>query len=303
MGQYPTGAILAENLPGIDTAELVQTGGQKAVYCAKGGGQTFALKVIALDSEDGEIESSDTDKPAEVSRAEREVAILKQVDVPVLARQGPTDLSVVKTGDAEHWLCFTEEWIAGEGLKPMIRAGRLPPCRVAQLAFDLIQAVCWLSNRGMVHRDVKPANIKWADDRARFVLLDTGIAFDLYGPSLTLAPVPVGTMAYLSPEQMDPTRKRALDFRSDLFAIGVVVYESAVGEHPFMSPSCTPPQVLEGILRKNPQTLEDRIDHFPRALSEFVVRLMGKSPHLRFRTCEMAQTAAAKIAVSLGVTV
>ena len=302
MVQYPTGAIVAEHVSGIDSAERVHTGGQKAVYRATGGGQVFALKVIALDSEGDPFEGPDTDKPAVVGRAEREVAILKQVDVPVLARQGPTDLSVVKIGDAERWLCFTEEWIEGTSLPAMLNTGGLRPYRVAQLAVDLIQAACWLSHRGMVHRDVKPANIIWATDRERFVLLDPGIAFDLYGPSLTMVPLPVGTMPYLSPEQMDPSRKRTLDFRSDLFAIGVVLYEAAVAEHPFMSKDDSLSQVLVGILTKTPQTLADRVDGFPQALSKLVARLMGKSPHLRFRTCEMAQAAAEKAIASLEVT-
>ncbi len=300
MAQYPTGAVFAERLPSIDAANLVHTGGQKAVYRATSEGQDFALKVIALNSEDEYFEGPNTDKPAEVSRAEREVAILKQVDVPVLARHGPIDLSVVKISDAERWLCFSEEWIEGKGLTAMVRAGRLQPCLVAQLAVDLIQAACWLSERDIVHRDIKPANIIWATDRERFVLLDTGIALDLFGPSLTLGPGLVGTIPYLSPEQMESSRKRSLDFRSDLFAIGVVLYEAAVAEHPFMSPGTTHSQILVGILTENPQTLEDRFDGYPPALSELVGRLMGKEPHLRYRTCKMAQMAAARAAASLG---
>ena len=300
MAEYPTGTVLAGHLPGIDTAALVQTGGQKAVYRATRGGQAFALKVIAMDREEVTVEEADADISAAVRRARREVAILEQVDVPVLARRGPLGLSTIKIGDAD-WLYFTEEWIEGSGLPDMIRAGRLRPCQIARMAVDLIHAACWLSHRGMVHRDIKPANIMWATDRSRFVLLDPGIALDLYGPSLTLGPMPVGTMPYLSPEQMDPYRKRALDFRSDLFAIGVVLYEAAVAEHPFMAIGTTPSQVLAGILTAHPQALMDRIEGFPQPLSDLVARLTGKSPHLRYRTCAMAQAAVEEAAASLGV--
>ena len=300
MAEYPTGMVLAEHVPDIDAAELVQTGGQKAVYRATLGGQAFALKVIALGSADVTLDEPDTDISAVVGRVKREVAILEQVDVPVLARCGPLGLSTIQIGDAS-WLYFTEEWIEGTRLQHMIRDDGLSPDQIAQMGVDLIQAACWLSNRDLVHRDIKPANIMWATDRSRFVLLDPGIALDLYGPSLTLGPMLVGTLPYLSPEQMDPSRKRALDFRSDLFAIGVVLYEAAVAEHPFMTVGTTPTQVLAGILTATPQALINRVDDFPQALSDIVARLLGKSPHLRYRTCKRAQAAINTVAQSLGV--
>ena len=300
MAEYPAGTMLATYVPGMDTAELIQKGGQKAVYKATVDGQTIAFKLIALGSDELASEEDNTDISPAVGRAQREVDILAQVDVPVLARRGPRGLTTIQIDDTT-WLYFTEEWIEGESLHDMIRSNRLSPDQVARLGVDLVQAACWLSSRGLVHRDIKPANIMWATDRSRFVLLDTGIALDLHGPSLTLAAVTVGTMAYLSPEQMDPSRKRTLDFRSDLFAIGVVLHEAAVAEHPFMTVGTTPAQVLAGILTGTPQLLADKLEGFPQALSDLVARLLGKSPHLRYRTCERARVAIEEVAASLGV--
>ena len=87
----------------------------------------------------------------------------------------------------------------------MLREVHLPPRMVARLGMDIIQATCWLADKSFVHRDIKPANIMWSEDRKRFVLLDPGIALDLYGPSLTRLPIVVGTGPYLSPEQIDVT--------------------------------------------------------------------------------------------------
>ena len=300
MVEYPTGTILAKYLPGLDTAKLVQAGGQKAVYKATIEGQVVALKVIALDPGDVTGEEAGTDIGVVVERAQREVAILEQVDVPVLARRGPLGLSTIQVDEA-WWLYFTEEWIEGSTLLEMIRQDKLSPDQVARVGVDLVQAICWLSGRGLVHRDIKPANVMWATDRSRFVLLDPGIALDLYGPSLTRVPVTVGTMAYLSPEQMDPYRKRSLDFRSDLFAIGVVLYEAAVAEHPFMAVDTTPAQVLAGILVGSPESVADRLEGFPPALSALISRLLGKAPHLRYRTCDRARAVIEEIAASLGV--
>ena len=300
MAEYPAGQELSDYIPGIDAAELVQTGGQKAVYKATIEGQLVALKIIALDPESVDAEEDGTDISSAAERAQREVSILTQVDVPVLAKRGPLGLSMIEIGEAK-WLYFTEEWIEGRNLRDMIHEGRLSPDQVARLGVDLVMATDWLSSRNLVHRDIKPANIMWAADRSRFVLLDTGIAFDLGGPSLTRLPLPVGTVAYFSPEQMDPSRKRSLDFRSDLFAIGVVLYEAALGEHPFMAVDTTLPQVLAGILSKNPQPVADRVEGFPMALSDVIARLLGKAPHLRYRTCVHALSAIEGAAISLGV--
>ena len=155
MPDYPTGTILANNVPSMENAELVQKGGQKAVYRATLEGQVVAYKLIALDPEELAGEDADTDVSVVVERARREVAILERVNVPVLARLGPRGLSTIQIGEA-RWLCFTEEWIEGSTLRDMINEGRFTPEQVARVGVDLVQATCWLSGRGLVHRDINP---------------------------------------------------------------------------------------------------------------------------------------------------
>ena len=299
MPDYLTGTSLTNYIPGVDAAEFAHAGGQKAVYKATLGGQIVALKVVALGSKRGHSEEQAANMYATVARAQREVDILDQVDVPVLARRGPLDLSIMTVGE-NLWLYFTEEWIEGETLQVLIRKSRLSPEQVARVGVDLVQAVCWLSSRGLVHRDIKPANVMLASDRSRFVLLDPGVALDLYGTSLTQGPDPIGTFAYFSPEQMRPNRKRDLDFRSDLFAIGTVLYEAAVGEHPFVTVGATRSQVMDRILIGNPRSVAERLDGFPSALSNFISRMLGKAPHFRYRTCNRTLMAIEGIASALG---
>ena len=251
-------------------------GGQKAVYKATFKGLAVALKIMALGSgpfgqselhqlgNDGITDDILDDVSSIIARAKREVAIMEHVDLPVLTKLGPLGLSTVQIR-GEKWLYFTEEWIEGTNLRDMIRGGQFSVQRVARLGIDLIQATCWLSSRGLVHRDIKPANVMWAEDRARFVLLDTGIAFDIYGPSLTNLPIAVGTLTYFSPEQMDIDRKRYLDFRSDLFAIGIILYEASVAEHPFMPKGSIPTEVPARILTATPQPVAKKVAGFPHA--------------------------------------
>ena len=227
---------LKDHIPGLETAKLISKGGQKAVYKALFEGEVVALKLIgierdALDNEDMDEDSSEEtviEASVPLARALREFDILSQVDVPVLSRRGPIGLNTVRIGE-KIWLYFTEEWVDGETLRDIIRKDVLSSEQLVRLGDDLIQAVCWLSARNLVHRDIKPANVMFDSRSSRYVLLDPGIALDLQAPSLTLIPVTVGTVRYLSPEQMEPSRKRALDFRSDLFAIGIVMYEAATG--------------------------------------------------------------------------
>ena len=181
---YPSGTAIANHIPGVDDAELVRQGGQKAVYKSAINGQPYALKVIALDSQAIPGENAVPSTSMIVERVRREVSILETADVPVLPSVGPLSISTVQLGN-EFWLYFTEEWIEGKTLRDMIRDTKLPAALVARIGVDLIQATCWLSSHGLVHRDIKPENVMWANDRQRFVLLDPGIALDLLGPSLT----------------------------------------------------------------------------------------------------------------------
>ena len=299
MANYPDGATLKGCIPAIESAELVQMGGQKAVYRATIQGQVVALKVLSLSAET-DAEEDDGDVSAVVDRARRELAILEQADLDVLTKRGPLDLTALKI-DGEDWLYFTEEWIEGKSLAEMIREKPLTPSQVARLGVDLIRAVSWLAQRDHVHRDIKPANVMWSTERSRFVLLDHGIALDLNAPSITSSNFIVGTRAYLSPEQMDLDRKRNLDFRSDLFAIGVVMYEAATGAHPFSPLTSGTSDVEYAIRNVAPIPLSSKLDNFPQSLSDLVNRLLGKAPHLRYRTSTLASEAIKEIAISLGV--
>ena len=307
MTEYPQGSALIGSIPGIDAAELVLTGGQKAVYKARAGDLVFALKLIDValeqssDAEQGDNETEeDTDVSAVMLRAQREVNILERVDVSVLTRRGPLELATVVV-EGKQWLYFTEEWIEGDNLHDILKRGPLSEEQVARLGIDLVQAVDWLAEHDLIHRDIKPANIMWANDRSRFVLLDPGIALDLNAPSLTRTAALVGTMAYLSPEQMDTSQKRNLDFRSDLFAIGIVMYEAASGAHPFASPGNSLSSVLAGILNSTPQSLANRLEAFSQELSDFIDRLLAKTPHLRYRTRGRALAAIDAVGAALGV--
>jgi serine/threonine-protein kinase len=135
----------------------------------------------------------------------------------------------------------------------------------------------------MIHRDVNPGNIMKRRVSGDFVLLDMGCLFDLAGASLSMAPV--GTPLYFSPEQLDfANRRRVLDFRSDLFSLGIVLYEMATAKHPFLTRGVTSAvDLVSSILNSTPVEPKQVRKAVPQELSQIIMRLLSKQPALRYR--------------------
>ena len=119
-----------------------------------------------------------------------------------------------------------------------------------------------------------------------FVLLDAGFAFDVIGESVS-AGFLVGTRIYFSPEQFDYSNRRTgLDFRSDMFALGVTMYEMATRKHPFWSRGQSSEMFYSNVTSLTPEPPSSIVPDFPEELDEIILRMLGKSPHLRYRNCD-----------------
>jgi serine/threonine protein kinase len=123
-------------------------------------------------------------------------------------------------------------------------------------------------------------------DTTGFVLLDMGIVFDLGDISLTPTPYIMGTVGYHSPEQLFYEGRRSLDFRSDLFSLGVVLYEASTGINPFTCNCANKEQIISNTLRLNPQRPSLIRDEIPDSLNEIILRMLSKQPHLRYNSCD-----------------
>ncbi len=130
------------------------------------------------------------------------------------------------------WL--REVRIAGATLRERLSLGRLNPVDVLRLGLHMLEALAQAEEAAIVHRDVKPENIM-RDMRGDYWLLDFGVARHLTLASLTATAAPLGkfTPGYAPPEQFK-NYKSDIDARSDLFALGVTLYESAMGVNPFV---------------------------------------------------------------------
>ena len=276
-------ADIGSLIPGSYEIVRVGAGGQKLVYRVRLEQDVFALKLASLpdDFDPGAADADDT-----VLRARRETAIMKECTSPYIVKPGPIDLSTTVLA-GQNLLYFSEEFINGQNLAEVLtQEGPLQVGSLIRLARQMSLAIEELWSLGKIHRDIKPSNIMRRDGTGDFVLLDTGLAFDIAGESIS-AGFLVGTMAYFSPEQFDYSSRRVMDFRSDMFSLGVTLYEAATGVHPFLSATKSVAHLYTKISKLNPRAPSSINTAIPPALDQIILRMMGKSPHLRYR--RMAQ--------------
>lgn len=220
------------------------------------------------------------------TRFEREAKAAARLDHPQLVR-------IYEVGeDPDEGPFMILEWIEGETLRAKIeREGKLTPEAVAGLAHSLLTGLGVLHEAGILHRDIKPENILRRTD-GQFKLTDFSLALLSDAPKLTHHSAVVGTPAYLAPEL---ARGKAPSERSDLFAVGVVLFESATGINPFYDPALLeslrrvreeePDWSLLEILSQNPaltqlikSCLEKESEDRPTSASSALALLQGSAP-------------------------
>lgn len=285
MANLPTLTVenVAAMLPQASAISLIGSGGQKLVFRAAIEGQNYAVKFAKLPAQaDGGNDFSTTDISL---RAKREVETMRDCHSPYMVKLGPVGLSFNSIGD-QNVLFFSEELIEGRDLHAVFKTdGRLSPNVVTTIGRHITSAIKSLWELGKIHRDIKPANIMERSGGEGYVLLDAGLAFDIAGESLSITPV--GTPAFFSPEQFEfNSRRTVLDFRSDIFSLGVTLYFLSTGQHPFWTPGDSPESLYSRITSHIPTPPSELVSGFPANLEDVILRMMGKSPHLRFRKCD-----------------
>lgn len=164
----------------------------------------------------------------------------------------------------------------GETLERRLARGPLPVAQAVDIAAQIGRGLALAHEAGVVHRDIKPANVM-VTLRGEVKLLDFGIARLVGALGLTRTGALVGTPAYLSPEQ---ARGETVDARTDLWALGVVLYEMLSGRRPFAGEH--PQAVIHAILTRDPAPLCDEATGVPAALERIVFRALAKTPAERY---------------------
>ena len=263
-------AMIGQTLAHYRITAAIGAGGMGEVYRATDTklGRDVALKVLP---------TAMATNPERLERFRREAKALAALDHP-----GVVGVYSVEESDGVHFL--TMQLVEGQPLDRVIPEGGLPVDRILEIATALADALAAAHDKGIVHRDLKPANVMVTAD-GRVKVLDFGLArmsgahaeesagSELPTDLRTREGVVMGTVPYMSPEQVSG---RAVDHRTDIFSLGVILYEMASGRRPFQG--CSSAELASAILRDTPRPLgELRVD-LPDGLVRVIARCLDKSP-------------------------
>jgi len=255
--------------------EPLGAGGMGEVYRARDPRlkRDVALKVLPEDL---------ASEPERLERFEREAQTLAALNHPHI-------VTIFSVEEADEHRFLTMELVEGRTLSTVIPRGGLPLSPLLQIAIPLAEAVSAAHEKGIVHRDLKPGNVMVTEE-GWVKVLDFGLAklregarrsADSQSPTET-ATGPgriLGTAPYMSPEQV---QGKALDHRSDVFALGIILYEMATGERPFAGDSFA--DVASSILKDTPVWVTERKADLPRDLGKLIKHCLEKEPRKRFQT-------------------
>ena len=242
-------------------------GGMGVVYRAEDTrlGRTVALKFLPPEL---------TRDPVAKARFLQEARTASALEHPNIC----TIYDVGETADARLYLampCYD-----GETLRQRLERGPLPVEEATEIAWQIARGLAKAHRQGIIHRDVKPANLMLTSDGV-VKILDFGIAKLAGAAGITLTGLPLGTPAYMAPEQM---RGEEVDARTDLWSLGVVLYEMLAGRRPF--PGDHEVVVRHGILNSQPEALSKLQPAVPRELERILGRLLAKDREERTPTAD-----------------
>ena len=270
-------------LGAYEIVSLLGVGGMGEVYRARDPRlqREIALKVLP------DLAAADPERRERFRREALSVAALNH----------PHIVTIHSVEDADSTLFLTMELVSGRSLADALQPGGLSLARVLTIGSAIADAMAAAHQNGITHRDLKPANIMLGEgaQAGRIKVLDFGLAKaiepgvgssesgagnaqTITSPARTQQGVILGTVAYMSPEQAEG---RAVDARSDLFSLGVVLYEMATGQRPF--PGETNLSILSSILRDTPRSVTEINAALPRDFERIVRRALAKDPERRYQ--------------------
>ncbi len=206
-----------------------------------------------------------------VERFRREIALAAQLTHPHI-------VPLLSAGDIDNRPYFTMPYVAGESLRARLtRQRELPISDAVRVLREIATALAFAHQRGVVHRDIKPDNVLLADDAA--MVTDFGVAKAVRAATnaastITSLGVALGTPAYMAPEQA--TADPLTDHRADIYAWGVLAYETLTGATPFGGRSSQ--AMLAAHVTEAPELVRNRRSSVPPALASIVMRCLEKRP-------------------------
>src|SRR4051812_15141496 len=266
--------MIGRTLAHFHITAAIGAGGMGEVFRATDSklGRAVALKVLPADM------ARDPDRLARFQREARAIAALNH----------PHIVTIYSVDEIEGVHFLTMELIEGESLAQLIPDAGLTVDRTVAIGMALADALAAAHDKGIVHRDLKPANVMVTND-GRVKVLDFGLAKELRATQpaesmLTVGGrteigVVMGTPAYMSPEQV---AGRPMDHRTDIFSLGILLYQMASGQRPFEG--ATSIELASAILRDVPRPLAEIRADVPAGLGRLIRRCLEKDVQRRVQT-------------------
>ena len=213
---------------------------------------------------------------------------LREIKV-VAALEHPGIASLRTALRANDQILMVMEYVEGASLHWHMQQGRIDPARAVRFTQQALDALGYAHRRGVVHRDIKPSNILVTNDD-RVKLTDFGIASRTGDPRLTTEGVALGSLFYMSPEQM---KAEAVDARSDLYSLGVTLYEMLTGQPPVQGTSFY--SILKAHMEGKPRPAREFAPDLPEELSRIVAKSLEKNPEARYQNAQQFYAALADV--------
>ncbi len=275
-------SLLGKKLLNYRIEKLLGQGGMGEVYL---GVHTEIERKVAIKV----ISPSLAQDPRIRERFRREALILSRLNHPNIVQ-------LYDFWDRPEGLFLVMEYVEGVSLDRYIHRviqGPLPLDQALELFLQVLEAFDYAHTHGVIHRDIKPSNILIRNDNVAKVL-DFGIARILSGdgtqggdsPELTKTGTTLGTVAYMSPEQLRAKSPSEIDHRSDIYSLGIVLFEMLTGRQMYDRTELSEFEILVKIATEAPPSLRTLNPHLPQELEEVLHKALAKKPDDRFQHCK-----------------
>jgi predicted Ser/Thr protein kinase len=262
------GLLTGRTLGGYQVLGVLGKGGMGEVYQGRDAEKLVAIKILQREY---------TNEPQFRARFEREARTLSGLDHRHIVK-------VYDWGESDNILYMVLEYINGRDLDDILKErNTIPIGEIRPFIAEVAAALDYAHRAGFVHRDIKPSNVmlrlKADRETQEAVLMDFGIAKAQDAQTALTGSGAIGTVGYMAPEQIMAAQE--VDYRVDIYALGIVVYELLTGERPFKGSAA---QVLFGHLQQPPPDPRSIVADVPAHVAEAIEIALAKKPDERFQT-------------------
>lgn len=244
--------------------EEIGRGGMGVVYKAE---DTKLKRTVALKFLPPNILATDEEKSRFIHEAQAAASL-----------HHPNICTIFDINEAEGRTFISMAYLEGQGLNEKTGQGPIRPLEVTRVALQIGRGLQAAHEKGIVHRDIKASNILIAPD-GRATIMDFGLAKSTRQTYKTQQAAKMGTIAYMSPEQ---TRGEEVDHRTDIWSLGVLMYEMVTGQRPFRGDYDE--AIIYSILNEEPIPISDHVEDVPPELDSIIRKAMAKKPADRYQT-------------------